>query len=91
METTIPKGFKKISLPELQLELKEVYKESGKTYVDLAYELGIKSVTTIQNILNPTEDKQVVSDEMLTKFIKHLGVQAFVQWESGERNYFLKK
>jgi hypothetical protein len=91
MEATIAKGYKQINLPELQSELREKYRESGKTYIALAYELGIKSITTIQNILTPAdEEKQVVSDEMLTKFINHLGIEAFVKWENGERNYYIK-
>jgi hypothetical protein len=83
------KGYKQISLSDLQNELKEGYKRTGKTYIELAYEMEIKSITTIQNIL--TSADQIFSDEMLTKFIKHLGINAFVKWQDGERNYYIKK
>lgn len=85
----IVKGFKQIQLSELQDELHRAYKLSGKSYVSMAYELNLKSVTSIQNLL--TTDPQVVSDEMLTKFINLLGLNAFVTWKNGERNYYLKK
>ena len=88
MEATLMKGYKQISLPELQFELKEAYKRSGKTYMELVYEMDIKSITTIQNLLSA--EKQVVSDEMLTKFINLLGLNAFVKWQDGERNYYIK-
>lgn len=84
----IAKGYKRIELSELQEELHRAYKESGKSYVGLAYELKLKSVTSIQNLL--TTDPQVVSDEMLTKFINLLGLNAFVTWKNGERNYYIK-
>lgn len=88
MEATLAKGFKQISLPELQSELKNGYKKSGKTYFELAVDMGIKSTTTIQNLL--TSEKQIVSDEMLTKFINLLGINAIVMWQDGERNYYIK-
>ena len=88
MEATLMKGYKQVSLPELQAELKEGYKNYGKTYMELAYEMGIKSITTIQNLL--TAKEQVVSDEMLTNFINLLGINAFVKWQDGERNYYIK-
>lgn len=84
----IVKGFKKIELPDLQAELHKAYKDSGKSYVELAYELNLKSVTSIQNLL--MSETQVVSDEMLTKFINLLGLNAFVTWKNGERNYYIK-
>lgn len=84
----ILKGYKQISLGELQEELHKAYKESGKSYVALAYELKLKSVTSIQNLL--TTDPQVVSDEMLTRFINLLGVNAFITWKNGSRNYYIK-
>lgn len=89
METeTLVKGYRQIGLQELQNELKEGYKNSGKTYIELAYEMEIKSITTIQNLL--TSENQIFSDEMLTKFIKHLGLNAFVKWQDGERKYYIK-
>lgn len=84
----IVKGFRRIELSELQEELQKAQKESKKSYVDLAYNLNLKSVTSIQNLL--TSDPQVVSDEMLTRFINLLGLNAFVTWKNGERNYYIK-
>jgi len=88
MEATLTKEYKQISLPELQTELKNGYRNSGKTYFELAVDMGIRSTTTIQNLL--TSEKQIVSDEMLTKFINLLGLNAFVKWQDGERKYYIK-
>lgn len=88
MEATLMKGYKQVTLPELQAELKERCKELSKTYMELAREMDVKSITTIQNILN--SEIQVVSDGMFTNFINLLGLNAFVKWQDGERNYYIK-
>lgn len=88
MEATLVKGYREVDLPELQDELTKKYKESGKSYVQLAYELEVKSISTITNIL--ASDKQIVSDEMLTKFINLFDLKAFVQWKDGIRTYYIK-
>lgn len=82
------KGFKQITLADLQAELHKAYKDSGKSYVELAYELNLKSITSVQNLL--MSETQVVSDEMLTKFINLLGLKAVVIWQNGNRNYYIK-
>ena len=88
MEAVLVKGYREVGLPELQDELNRLYKESGKSHVDLAYEMGVKSISTITNILSG--QPQVVSDENLTKFINLFGLKAFVQWKDGNRTYYIK-
>lgn len=82
------KGYREISLAELQTELKRLYKKSGKSYIDLAIEMKVRSTSTIQNLLSSKE--QIVSDEMLTNFINLFGLKAFIVWQYGERNYYIK-
>jgi hypothetical protein len=90
MESVIAKGYKKVRLSELQSALRNKQESENKTYIALAYEMGVKSISTIQNILTSTDEKQVVSDQILTRFINLLGIEAFVKWENGERNYYIK-
>ena len=88
MEGVIVKGYREIGFPELQEELNKLFKESKKSHVELAYEMGVKSISTISNILSG--QPQVVSDENLTKFINLFGLQAFVQWKDGIKKYYIK-
>jgi len=82
------KGYRQAGYGEIQLRLFDKFKESKKSYVELAYELDVRSVSTAQNIL--TSDTQIVSDELLSKVINLLGINAFVIWVNGERNYYIK-
>lgn len=84
----LAKGYKQVSYNELQSELRSTYEISGKSYVDLAYELEVKSISTAQNSF--AFDTQVVSDQILTKVFDCLGFNAFVVWMKGERNYYIK-
>lgn len=82
-------GYKKVSYKELQTVLQKRYSEAKIPDVNLAVELGVKSIATVKNTLNM--DAQVVSDEVLTKMFKSLTMQAFTLWLNGERNYYLAK
>lgn len=82
------KGYRQVSYSQLQPELVEFYKASKKSYVELAYELDVRSVSTAQNAI--VSDDQMVSDEILTKVFNLIGLNAFVVWLNGERKYYLK-
>lgn len=82
------KGYRQVPYNELQSELNETFHATNKTYVELAYELEVRSVSTAQNAI--VSDNQMVSDEILTKVFNIIGLNAFVVWMNGERKYYLK-
>lgn len=87
-EAEVIKGFQQVTFSKLQSILLEKYKESGKSYVGLAYELDVKSVSTAQNALTGAE--QMVSDQILTNLIRILNLTGMVVWQNGQRNYYIK-
>lgn len=71
----------------LQDQLAVRRKAAGIHDFDLASKINIKSVTTINNAFN--KDKQITSDQVLTKIFEALDVDAIVSWINGERRYFI--
>lgn len=87
METLL-RGYQKVSYNRLQSELRKAWEDSGKSDLELAIELEVKSATTAKNAFQP--DNQIVSDEILTKVFNSIGLSAYVVWENGQRNYYIK-
>jgi hypothetical protein len=82
------KGFNQVTFNKLQEIMMDRYRETKKSYVELAYELEVKSVSTAQNALTGVE--QMVSDQILTNMLRILNLNGMVVWQNGERNYYIK-
>jgi len=82
-------GYKKINYSQLQDVLDKKRKEKDLHEIALAANIEVKSVGTIRNCFNKSE--QTVSDEVFTKLFNELGIDGIVLWSNGERNYLIKK
>lgn len=82
-------AYKQIKYKELQRELSKKRDEVNKHELSLAADINVKSVATVRNVFNSTE--QITSDEILTKLFKALGLKAMVGWIDGERRYFISE
>jgi hypothetical protein len=82
------KGYNPVSYKELQKQLSETYKQSGKTPVDVAAAIEVKTTSTVFSAIN--SDEQIVSDKVLSGVFQAIDLQAFILWINGERMYFLK-
>lgn len=81
-------GFDNVSYQKLQIEMEARFKSSGKTELELALKLGLKSTATIKNAFK--RDNQVVSDEVLSGVLENIGLHGFIVWMNGERYYYTK-
>jgi len=81
-------GFKKIDYNTLQQEIKRVYNSEEVPEIQIAAQINVKSVQTVKNAFIP--ENQVVSDEVMTNVLKALGLNSFIIWQNGERNYYIK-
>lgn len=80
-------GYEKVTYPELQTEIKARL-NGKKNNVEVASELGLKSVQTVLNIFN---EKQIVSDDLLRKVFEVAGLKAMIIYDTTGRNYFMEK
>jgi len=81
-------GYKNMTYGEFQKELYLRFVDSDKTYLQVASELGVKTHITAQNAFNT--ERQAVSDEVLTKVMKSVGLSGFVLWVFGKKYYYIK-
>lgn len=79
--------YTKVSYSKLQVLINKAYSDSGMSSVDLSKKIGVKSTQTAKNALDTTW--QVVSDEILTKVIKEVGLDAKVEWKDGKKSYLI--
>lgn len=83
-------GYKSVSLKSFQSEVQRKYAQyrETKTEIDVCLFIKAKSPQTVRNAFR--DDIQIVSDEIMTKVVKCLGVDGFILWEGGVRYYFIK-
>lgn len=81
------KGYSEISYTAFNAGLKKIYKASAKNIVTIAYELEVKSQTTINNAFNIKE--QIVSDQLLSKIVNHLSYPVILVYTEGEKKYYI--
>lgn len=64
------------------------FSNSGKTEIELALKLGLKSTATIKNAFR--KDAQIVSDEVMSGIMELIDLRGFVLWFNKERYYYIK-
>lgn len=83
-------GYKKVNYDQLQRELLKGRANKQDVHeINLAAAIDVKSVGTIRNCFD--EERQTVSDEVMTKLFKELELDGIILWQNGERNYLIKK
>lgn len=83
------KGFKPYEkYSDLEEILVAAYENSGKTYVNIASDIGVKTHVTAMNVFNFEEQK--VSDEVLSNAMKSIGVEGLIVYVEGVRVYYIK-
>jgi len=83
-------NYRCVKYSDFQKELNAKYKAAEKSYVKVASEIKVKSHVTVKNALN-LDSLQMVSDELLTKVMKSVGLSGFVIWIFGKKYYYIKK
>lgn len=81
-------GFKKVDYGTLQTELKKANSAADIPALKIAAQINVNSVQTVWNAFNI--EKQSVSDEVLSNVLDVLGIESFIVWQKGERNYYIK-
>lgn len=82
------KGYTPVSYKALQKDLNKKFSESNKSLIELAADVKVNTTTTMYAALN--QDKQSVSDKVLTNVFQSLSFDAFIMWVNGEKYYFIK-
>ncbi len=85
METI--KGYTKLNYSNFQRFLHRAFVDSGKREMEIALEINLNSPNTIRNAFHITQ--QTVSDKVLTNIMTSLGLDGFIVWDKGERQYFV--
>ena len=81
-------NYIQVSYSDLQKLFDSYYDNSGLKDIETALKLEVKSTATVRNIFR--KDNQVVSDEVMTKFIGIIGLDGFILWVNGKRHYYVK-
>lgn len=80
--------YKRISYKKLQDVLHKEFSDSTLTETGLAVKLSVRSTQTVRNLFNI--EGQMVSDELLSKLTKILGIDSKIEWVGGVRYYSIK-
>lgn len=80
-------GYKQFTYTEFLKTLRVQHERSGKKEMKIALDIDVKSPATILNAFN--EEEQIVSDKVLTKIMKSIGLAGFIVWDNGKRFYLL--
>lgn len=80
-------GYKEIAYLDLIAVLGEYQKDSGKSDVQVAAEIDVKTQATVKNAFN--KEAQIVSDKVLTDIMKSIGIEGFVLWSNGTKQYYV--
>lgn len=80
------KGYKKITYNQLQDFIKKA-KEGNISDVQIAVDLKVETTQTVRNATQ--KDEQKVSDKILSSLINIVGLDGFVFWRNGIRNYYI--
>lgn len=81
-------GYKQIPYKEFQDELGARYKSTGMTLLQLTQKIKVKSIQTAKNVF--VREMQMVSDEVLTKTMKSVGLDGLVTWMAGKKYFYIK-
>ena len=81
-------GYKQIGYAEFKTALNEAFKSCEKPKIQIAANIKVNSPATISNALEG--EPQKVSDEVLTKVMKSVGLSGFVVWAFGKKYYYVK-
>ncbi len=81
-------GYKKVSYSDFKSELNTAYNGCKKPKIQIAANINVKSPATVANTLE--SERQIVSDEVLTKVMKSVGLSGFVIWVFGKKYYYIK-
>lgn len=79
--------YKRVPYKKFQSELHKCKININKDEMCLAMELG-KSFTHIRNCFN--DRSQIVSDEILSKLMKRVGMEGKIEWVDGVRYYCIE-
>ncbi len=82
-------GYSPTNYKSFIAKLNECFEQSGKLPITVASEIKVKTPMTVKNAL--MDYQQIVSDEVLTKVMKSVGMDGFVLFIKGEKYYYVKK
>lgn len=80
--------YNQVPYSAFKATLKKHFEESGKLDIQVAVDIKVKTSNTIQNAINAP--KQKVSDKVLSGVMKSVGMDGFILWEKGAKQYFIK-
>lgn len=83
----IIKGYTKLNYSNFQRFLHRAFVDSEKREIQIAAEINLNSPNTVRNAFHINQ--QVVSDKVLTNIMTSLGLDGFIVWDKGERQYFV--
>lgn len=79
--------YERISYKALQAKIHRSWVDSGLSLIELSKKVGVKSSQTVKNSFHT--EIQMVSDEVLTKVLKEIGLPAKIEWKDGKKSYFI--
>lgn len=80
-------GYKEIVYEDLVGVLSKHQSEIGKSDIQVAAEIDVKTPATVKNAFN--KDKQIVSDKVLTDIMACVELDGFVLCREGEKYYYV--
>jgi len=85
------KGYKQITFPEFLEALNTAFSKCNKSHLQVAADIGAKSVQTTRNALIADEfGDQIVSDNVLTKVMASLEMEGLIVYANGQKFYYAK-
>ncbi len=81
-------GYAIVDYKEFQRELNKRFVDFGSNEMMAAAKVGIKTTLTIRKCFD--KKKQIVSDTLLTKFMKVIKMDSVLVWHEGIRLYYIK-
>lgn len=85
----IARDYKLVDYKQFIDAVSQSLEKSGKSFVQVAAELDVKSPTTIKNCFSV--DSQKASDSVLTRVAGLLNIDGFITWDNGKRYYYIKR
>jgi hypothetical protein len=80
-------GYKQVGYNDFLSALNKAFADSGKKTVQIAADINVETLETARNAFSP---QQKVSDKVLTKVMKSVGLSGFVIWVFGTKYYYIK-
>lgn len=82
-------SYLNVSYNAFQKEMDSYFEKSQLKELEIALSVGLKSIATVKNSFR--KDSQIVSDEVMSKIMKLIGIDGFILWMCGIRYYYIKK